>query len=1265
MMKDIGKKTLIIIVPIIVILIVSFFVFKGHNKKYIDKVLSKTEYSYLPVEAKNYIKNIYKQTGEVMLTEKNKVTNEPYLNPMYVEYLVMSPKEKADVENIPMATVIDYAVSEESDSSIPSSYSLANDNGNNYVTPVRNQGNLGLCWAFSSAGVAESHLLKKSDTSYTSNAQLIAERQLDYATASDAINDYNNEYVSFIDRSLGSGGNFYISSVVMASGVSLFDYNSFKSYNDSDKSRMELPEVLSYNKSLYELNSSVNLPLLNLRVSTGSLSTDEVNFKENYLNEVKQYIMDNGALYVSTYMDNGCYYTDSSLNNTVIDVYNCSMNEGHAMQIIGWDDDKEYSYCADTTAHKSNTSGCSKIVRGKGVWILKNSWGSTMPNPYLAYDSNYTTISTIEDMVPSEEKNWDNNYILGSESEIATNVEYAFSNTKIRGNESLKKIKFFTNEVDSSYSIKVLKKDGEYENYSINNHFPGLVTIDTNGIIVDQNSTVTIQGGKFIDKVILFTSNEDKEPYISMEDYDYIMLSDYSLRLYSETRNIQSGSNLIYKLYDEYGDEVTNYFSYSNGQVAENNVNPLLVFDKKIPSGDYRLDVLYNSNVINSVHLGFSNMTGSGTKSDPYVITNTTQFNQIRYDLDAYYALGADLDFSVDTRYGGKFSYDISDGVGFGWTPIEGFSGSLDGRGHKITGLYLHNNVKTEQGSSRRNINAGLFGTVHGSVSFTNIVLDNFDISSFNYCGALFAAYKWSDPLQMSDLSEYNVYIDNVSLINSTITGNNYYMPYVGGLFATIDGNNNGHLTISNIYMNSTVKSDYASGYLAKMIDAFAIININNIFVNGEYLPAFSDGSGSGVLFETLHVGDGTTNISNVLSTIDNSNVGGKLGGTVWINDGSLNVRNIRFLNIGSRDIFYRNDSSEKTSKVNVTSYDIGSEFSLFTERNTYISFDGIDEDWIIKEVDGIKRLPVLKDVDFTYTSIPNVSLDITTGETVNIYDLITPQIAAAKRVKYNMKNSSIASIDENGVITPHRVGNTLLHVKSLYDGYEKDIAVSITAQKYNVKFDANNGTGSMDDLVVLVDNEVNLPKNTFERSDYTFIGWNTKPDGTGDSYSDEGKILNLASNNDTITLYAMWEKNGGYAINNYFCDKTMKYISRIPINTTVDVFMSNIDLADGFSVEVDSKDINGSQIIYTGGKTKIYENGVLMAEYTNAVKGDVNGDGSLNSADLLKIRQHLLETIKLSGVYFLSSDVNYDNSINSADLLRVRQHLLGTKPII
>ena len=117
-------------------------------------------------------------------------------------------------------------------------------------------------------------------------------------------------------------------------------------------------------------------------------------------------------------------------------------------------------------------------------------------------------------------------------------------------------------------------------------------------------------------------------------------------------------------------------------------------------------------------------------------------------------------------------------------------------------------------------------------------------------------------------------------------------------------------------------------------------------------------------------------------------------------------------------------------------------------------------------------------------------------------------------------------------------------------------------------------------------------------------------------------------------------------------------------VNTEVNTFTSNITLGSGYGINVETKTINNKQVLYTGGKTKITHGLNLYREYTNVVIGDINGDGAINSADLLKIRLHLLGTNILTRAYFLSSDINYDSTINSADLLRVRQHLLGTKPI-
>ena len=85
----------------------------------------------------------------------------------------------------------------------------------------------------------------------------------------------------------------------------------------------------------------------------------------------------------------------------------------------------------------------------------------------------------------------------------------------------------------------------------------------------------------------------------------------------------------------------------------------------------------------------------------------------------------------------------------------------------------------------------------------------------------------------------------------------------------------------------------------------------------------------------------------------------------------------------------------------------------------------------------------------------------------------------------------------------------------------------------YYVAFDGNESTsGSMSDITLNYDAVQTLPKSTFARYGYQFSGWNTKADGTGAGYRDQGDVLNLTTNaNETITLYAQWKANK-YTIN-------------------------------------------------------------------------------------------------------------------------------------
>ena len=313
------KKKWFLIVIIIAIFGVGIFFYNKKNI-YINIVLSQSSYNYLPKEAKNYIKEVYNKTGNVLKTEKNKEKDNIYLNPKYVNYLTMSKENNK--EEIPVPVVVDYTNDKvESEQNIPDSYDLRNIDGKNYITPVRDQGNLGICWTFATAGAMESKILKEN---YSNNQTLISERQIDYATSTNGIKDYRSEYISFISRGLGEGGNFYIATVAMANGISLYNYNAFKEFNDEDLDNMELSDVLSYKKSSYEVDSTINMETLNLRESSNQLTESEKITRTNYLNDIKTNIMKNGAAYLGTYMNNSCIYKDKNINGYILDVYKCS-----------------------------------------------------------------------------------------------------------------------------------------------------------------------------------------------------------------------------------------------------------------------------------------------------------------------------------------------------------------------------------------------------------------------------------------------------------------------------------------------------------------------------------------------------------------------------------------------------------------------------------------------------------------------------------------------------------------------------------------------------------------------------------------------------------------------------------------------------------------------------------------------------------------------------------------------------------------------------
>ncbi|MGQ9545911.1 MAG: hypothetical protein ACUVTR_01930 [Dehalococcoidia bacterium] len=224
-------------------------------------------------------------------------------------------------------------------------------------------------------------------------------------------------------------------------------------------------------------------------------------------------------------------------------------------------------------------------------------------------------------------------------------------------------------------------------------------------------------------------------------------------------------------------------------------------------------------------------MTGSGTMADPYLIRDINDLQNMKLNLAAYYELANDIDASATSGWNG----------GLGFDPIDGFLGSLDGKGHAIMGLYI--NRPTES--------AGLFGQdFSGSAILKNTKLVNATIigSALNggfichtggspviencsFHGCVYATTSTGEIGGIIGCAYGNVSISKCSVAGTIGNAMYGYASSVGGLV----GENHANLTIFKSYTTCSVLGDYYVGGLVGL-SASGILTIDQCYTTGNII---------------------------------------------------------------------------------------------------------------------------------------------------------------------------------------------------------------------------------------------------------------------------------------------------------------------------------------------------------------------------------------------------------------------------------------------
>lgn len=219
----------------------------------------------------------------------------------------------------------------------------------------------------------------------------------------------------------------------------------------------------------------------------------------------------------------------------------------------------------------------------------------------------------------------------------------------------------------------------------------------------------------------------------------------------------------------------------------------------------------------------------------------------------------------------------------------------------------------------------------------------------------------------------------------------------------------------------------------------------------------------------------------------------------------------------------------------------------------------------------------------------------------------------------------------------------------------------------------ATSKAGTASAIVASTKTNPEVPSIDVEK--YVFKEWNTKADGTGESYNPNDIYIG----NKNITFYAIWElskkpeddlylKSQKYKIgeNNFGeYDDGDIYLYRVSPNTKLSDFIANCETNGKITVYKQDGNILGDSELVGTGMTLVDEKDGKTIRLEIGVTGDLDGNGESDITDLVKVRRNIQGIETHTGIYAKAGDINEDNSIDITDLVRIRRHIQEIEYII
>ncbi len=311
-------------------------------------------------------------------------------------------------------------------------------------------------------------------------------------------------------------------------------------------------------------------------------------------------------------------------------------------------------------------------------------------------------------------------------------------------------------------------------------------------------------------------------------------------------------------------------------------------------------------------------------------------------------------------------------------------------------------------------------------------------------------------------------------------------------------------------------------------------------------------------------------------------------------------------------------------------------------------------------------------DIEVEKIELSSDKTTINKGEIISLNTKVVPEGATDKSITFSSSDSKVLEVSSSGKVTGIRSGKATITARA-NNGVNAKIEITVYSPVTDILLSTDNVRVQKDssfkiNAEVLPDDADN--KNIEYKSENELIA---KVDNTGNITGiSEGNTKIIVSAEDgkiskTIEVVVTRKLQEGEIVFDPKLQVNGNEITGLENkNNTVDSLLSKIQT--NYTVEIYNKNgekISGSNLAGTGSTVKILDNNILIAEYTLIIYGDTNGDGKINSIDLLVLQRHILEIEKLENVYVKAGNVRKNGkNPSSVDCLLIQRHILGLQNI-